>query len=1017
MSSDFLPVKAMGDTTLGLDIGSNSIGWALIDGPNKRIVATGVRVFPEGVDRDQKGGELSKNETRRVARGMRRQIARRARRKRKLRDALVIAGLLPADPAAQRELDGSDPYHLRRRALDEKLEPFEIGRLLIHLNQRRGFLSNRKADKQKKKEDSETLAEISALAAEIAQAGHRTLGEHLAAAYQADSLVRIRGKHTRRDMYEQEFEVIWEEQRKHHPELLTDELKNGTRGTQSYPRAPERVGHDAATALRHVGLHGLIFFQRAMYWPKSIVGQCELDPKQKRCPRSDRAAQRFRVLQEVNNLRIIAGDGEIKELTAHQRQKLLKLLSQKEEVKFDEIRKKLGLLESDGFNLEAGKRTKLLGMATDAILAGKKYFGKDWHDLADERKTAIVRSLLGDDEATFLRRAEEEFSIGRQTAERMLDAPLPEGHASLGRETIERLLPHVEAGLPLMTRDSTPCAVRLAGFLPPWERQHKTGQFLPEPPDLTNPIVRQALYEVRKLLNAIIREYGKPAAIHIELAREVKGSAAKRAEMAEAMRAREARRAAAAERIREHGDKPTHNKIDRYLLWEEQDKTCIYSGRAISLAQLLGGEADFDHVLPYSKSLDDSLMNRVVCFRTENADKGQRTVYEWLAETNPPKYQQILQRAAKLPIEIRNRKRPKFAQRTCELNQFINRQLTDTAYITSVVVDYVKCLGVDVLGAKGQLTAELRHQWGLNDVLRNDGLDLKNRDDHRHHAIDAIVIALTDRSRLQQLARRRGDEELPRPWKSFRQDVEAAVNSINVSHRVRRKVAGALHEETIYGPTTTPGEFVYRKPLAALTAAMVDDIRDPVIRQIVAERLKAFGINSGDKKKIPGEAWKEPLRMPSGVEIKKVRLIRRDQTIRPIAANRAAFVKPGSTHHILLFELPDGKRELVAVSMLEAIQRIKAGVPVVQRVHPTNLNARFLLSLSKNEMVLLEHLGSEGLYRFDTAAATSGQMWFRFHTAGGKSADKLGEVSKKPNTIKARKVTVDPLGRIRWAND
>ncbi len=1007
----------MAGPTLGLDIGSNSIGWALIDEENKNIVAIGVRVFPEGVDRDQKGGELSKNETRRVVRGIRRQIARRARRKRKLREALVHAGLYPADPAAQRQLESQNPYELRRRALDAQISPFEIGRVLIHLNQRRGFLSNRKADKSKKKEDSETLAEISALAAEIANAGHRTLGEHLSNSYAIDPLSRIRGKHTRRDMFEQEFDAIWEAQRRFHGRLLTDALKYGTRGKQSYPRKPERIGHDAATALAAVGIHGLIFFQRPMYWSKSVVGQCELDPKQKRCPRADRVAQHFRVLQEVNNLRIIAGDGEIKELTSDQRQKLLKLLYQKEEVKFDEIRKKLGLLESDGFNLEAGKRTKLLGMATDAILAGKKFYGKAWHDLADNIKTAIVRSLIHDDETTFLRRTVEEFSIPVETAESMLEAPLPEGYASLGRDSIERLLPHIERGLPLMTRDSTLCAIRLAGFLPPWERLQKVGQFLPEPPDLTNPIVRQALYEVRKLLNAIIREYGKPAAIHIELARDVKGSAAKRAEMTEKMRAREARRSAAAERIKEHGDKPTHSKIDRYLLWEEQDKVCIYSGKPISLKQLLGGEVDLDHVLPYSKSLDDSLMNRVVCFRSENSDKGQRTVYEWLGETNPRKYEEILQRAAKFPIDVRNRKRPKFAQKTCELNQFINRQLTDTAYITSAVVDYVKCLGVDVLGAKGQLTAELRHQWGLNDILRNDGLDLKNRDDHRHHAIDALIIALTDRSRLQQLAKRRGDEELPRPWKTFRQDVEAAVNSINVSHRVRRKVAGALHEETIYGATATPGVYAYRKPLSALTAAMVEDIRDPVIRDLVIDRLKQFGINPGDKKKIPAEAWKQPLTMPSGVVIKKVRLVRRDQTIRPIAEHRAAFAKPGSTHHIALYEMPDGKRELVALSMLEAIRRIKAGEPVIQRTHPKNSAAKFLLSLSANEMVLLEHDGREGLYRFDTAAATSGQMWFRFHTAAGKSAEKLGVVSKRPNTIKARKVTVDPLGRIRWAND
>jgi CRISPR-associated endonuclease Csn1 len=210
---------------------------------------------------------------------------------------------------------------------------------------------------------------------------------------------------------------------------------------------------------------------------------------------------------------------------------------------------------------------------------------------------------------------------------------------------------------------------------------------------------------------------------------------------------------------------------------------------------------------------------------------------------------------------------------------------------------------------------------------------------------------------------------------------------------------------------------VYRKPLGALTPAMVEDIRDPAIRGIVSQRLAQFDIAPGDKKKIPAEAWKEVLTMPSGVAVKKVRLLRRDQTICGVSESRIAYVKPGNTHHIALFELPSGKRDLVAVSVLEATQRIKQRQPVIQRNHPTEPDAKFLMSLSQNEMVLLEHNGVTGLYRFDTAAATSGQMWFRFHTAGGKSSEKLGVVSKKPNTFQGRKVTVDPLGRIRWAND
>jgi hypothetical protein len=103
--------------------------------------------------------------------------------------------------------------------------------------------------------------------------------------------------------------------------------------------------------------------------------------------------------------------------------------------------------------------------------------------------------------------------------------------------------------------------------------------------------------------------------------------------------------------------------------------------------------------------------------------------------------------------------------------------------------------------------------------------------------------------------------------------------------------------------------------------------------------------------------------------------------------------------------------------MLEAIRRIQAREPVIQRRHPTVASAKFLFSLSMNETVLLEHKGKEDLYRFVTAASTSKQMWFRHHMAGGRSTEKFGVVSKMPGTLKARKVSVDPLGRIRWAND
>ena len=674
---------------LGLDLGSNSIGWSLVEtstnGKSGKLLATGVRVFPEGVDRDQTGSEKPKNEKRRIARGMRRQIARRARRKATLRRHLQQLGWIPVLEADRLAWDRLDPYELRDKALREALTLPELARVLVHLNQRRGFLSNRKADAAQRKENSATLQEISQLASELQGS---TLGQHLAEK-RKDPYRRVRGIHTHRQMFLDEFDRIWCAQQKYHPKVLTEQLRNGQTipDERRYPREPlPRRDHKRVSLLDRFGLFGLIFFQRDLYWPRSVVGNCELEPKQKRCERADRLAQRFRLLQEVNNLRIIPGYQKDRELTPDERSELLKYLSGRKEATFDEIRKKLKLLEGTGFNLEVGDRRKLQGMPIDALLGNKNYFGKAWEKFSDEWKNQIVRDLLDNDEPTLRDKAARDWQLPPETIERLLETDLGQGYMSYSRMAIQKLLPYLEEELPLMSKDGSPSALQRAGYLRPDQRVVNQKESLPAvPDDILNPLVKQALFEVRKVVNGLLREYGKPDAIHIEMAREVKGNSIVRAKQAADMRSRERLREQAADAIRELGDKATHNKIDRWLLWREQGEICLYSGKNISPRKLLSGEVDVDHILPYSKSLDNSLMNKVICFRSENALKGQNTIHQWLAASNPQKLEQILQRAMKLPLDIRNRKLTKLKQETVVLDEFLQRQLSDTAYITSKV--------------------------------------------------------------------------------------------------------------------------------------------------------------------------------------------------------------------------------------------------------------------------------------------------------------------------------------------
>ncbi len=1046
----------MANLILGLDLGTASLGWALLDEKDESLYRCGVRIFPEGVDRDTKGAELSKNEKRRLARSHRRLLRRRSARKRKLKSLLVEAGLLPEVVLAPRKdsarqdweknvFKQADPYELRKKGLDEPLEPHEVGRALLHLSQRRGFLSNRKADREKKKETEGLLGEISDLENKIQESGSRTLGEYLADLRsknpQEFHLTRIRGRHTRRSMFETEFDAIWNAQQKHHSNMMTDELRDK--------------------------LHNQIFFQRPIKPPSpGMIGRCEVIPRLARCPRADRRAQRFRIYMEVNNLNYIdLSRRQTMDLSPEQRVTLIEYLMTGKERSFDQIRKKL-FPQHDNirFNLERGDRKKLLGMPVDAILSKKEYFNKKWSKIDEDIKDWIVAAIIDDDESR-LRSLLEDADFDPEMAETLLDnVPLPEGYSSYSLHAIKKMLPFVEKGMPLLSRDSeTPCAYREAGFLPPWEREGEKSRLLGETPDVTNPIVRAALREVKKVVNSILREIvfkegHTLTRIRIELAREAKGTARQREQRTKDMRQNEKKRDEAKKWLEENKHRPSHDAILRYQLWKQQGEMCIYSGSTITPGQLFGGDIDIDHILPYGKSNDNSQMNKVVCFRSENSKgasrnaKGDLTPYEWLAEAVPDKYDQVIQRAKKLPYS----KLKRFYQKEVDVDDFIARQLRDTTYITTQVRLYVECLGAKVDCVKGIHTATIRHRLGLGTILREmtdspawqAAQDLapgeKNRLDHRHHTIDAVVVALTNHSRMQALAGANRMDQMEQyglqldaeqvhqinkkldpkcGLSEFRHDVSDMVSKINVSYRVRRKASGQLHEETVYGKTETEGEFVVRKDLTALTPSMIEVIRDPVVRKKVIDHLRKHGVEIGRKKvKISPDVWKDPLWMneEKGIRINKVRIVKRDQTIESIREG-TAYVKPGNTHHFCLFEYVDkkGKKKItsVFVTMIEAMGRVRKKESVIQRAHPEFPEAKFLFSLSSNEMLRIEHKDKTELYQYITAASTSKQMWFKHHCAGGKAASKIGEISKMPGSLIAKKVTVDPIGQIRWAND
>lgn len=1061
---------AVSKYSLGLDIGSASIGWALIqlDELNNPVslIKAGVRIFEPGVEGSaldiEQGKDKSKAVARREARLHRRQLRRRAARQRDLFALLQSKGLLPTksehseantseqrhqiltdlDQALRRALLNGDngsavqsvnellPYALRQQALDRKLEPFELGRVLYHLSQRRGFKSNRREGRKSEKQAEElgkVKQGISDLEKEIAATGSRTLGEYFAGLN--PHLVRVRRRWTARRMYEQEFEAIWNAQIRYYPELLTADLK--------------------AEVAR------LLFYQRPIASQAHLIGFCELEPKERRAPWWTLEAQRFRLLQKINDLQIIyPGQIDGSSLSEEQRQKVLQQLEDGGDQTFAALKKLLRLPRQTQFNLEQGDERKLRGNRTNALML--RIFGPQWSELASEEKTELVRRWAETESPEELKDfAMREWALLDDAAAQWASIEPEDGYCSLSLVAIRKLLPIMEAGVSFKTAEKQIYGTRFSGKEPkgvvPPVREAL--------PSLRNPAVERALTELRKVVNAIIRELGKPYEIRLEMARELRKPRKERLQAVKGNRSRERQRETLKARIlKECGiQNPSRADIEKALLFEECGGICPYTGRAIEFTNLFqDSQFDVEHIVPVSRCPDDSFVNKTLCYHDENRRvKRGRTPWEAYG-TDEQRWSEILLRVTKFdnPAKLR-----RFQLRTeQEVADFTARQMNDTRYTTRLAADLVGELygGRDIANgdginrraihaSSGKITATLRRRWGLEAILReptaspNGTNKGKARTDHRHHAVDAIAIALTTNSTIQRLSTAAAQaygsgtsrvfESLSSPWPYFVDSIRPHVESMVVSHRPEHKMSGALHKETLYGrPYIFDGKSVVnlRRPLAGIPVTQIGAIVDPVVRQKVEAKLLEHG---GDTKKFDPEKI-ESLPVLIGKDgrvmpIKRVRVreAKNDGTLDKLPGNR--FVESESIHHFELFVRRENGREIwehVSVSLLEAYERQRLGQNVVCRKMADVPEAEFLFSLMKGDTVELDYGGTRQIFRVKKFYST-GSIWFTHVNNAQKDEDQKKDRtrwSKRPDALrelKPRKVTIDLLGRVHPAND
>ncbi len=870
---------------LGLDVGTNSLGWSVLklgqNGDPCGVDAAGARIFSDGRNVKSKTTLAA---DRREARSARRRRDRFKQRQAFLLDELTKAGLFPEETDGRKALQTLHPLELRAKALKEKLPPHHIGRALFHLNQRRGFQSNRKdrseettsgkvsksvrmlleqmrlIDSPIDSERYKTLSKEDKKAARQQEAENRknalsllkdkpmlTYGSFLWERYRQGEQTRARpgagddGKlydvYPQRELYEDEFNKIWAAQAKYHSQIMSD-----------------------ATRKR---IHHVIFTQRPLKPQKR--GKCAYLPKEDRTFRAMPSFQRYRMYQEVNSLEWMTSHGSRKLIDDRKARDLIIRLLETPVVKnghvvfrkMKEILKQPDVVEENfTFNFETPKRKGLDGNLTSNLMRGEDRVGQQWdqwslekqddfiavifEQVPDEKRKGEMREQTDEEVCA---RLMQDFGLSEFAARNCLEAPLQDGTASVSLAAARLLMDKMKND-PMIQSDAVQkVANENPDFVNPFTRARK-GELLDNLPyygeafqdgrhiipgdrnpddkhddrkfygGVTNPTVHIALNQIRQVVNELIRRFGHPTSIAVELGRELPVGKEGRSEIDKEQKANQDRNEKLDEKLRKQGQDTNRDNRLRLLLWENLDndpngRCCPFSGDKIGIADLFNGNTEIEHLIPFSRSLDDSRANKIICTRKANRDKGNCTPFEAFGH-NPHGYNwaEIFERANKLPKATQWRFKEGAMEIWSKEHDFTERHLNDTRYIGRLTREYLECIcptdNIDVL--TGRMTSLLRGHWGLNSILQqkaDDGQKKKNRNDHRHHAVDAIVIGMTSRSMLQNMstaANRAEKLKLTRlfekadngkspidPWDGFREDVADVVRDITVSHKARWK--------------------------------------------------------------------------------------------------------------------------------------------------------------------------------------------------------------------------------------
>ena len=954
---------------LGLDIGTNSIGWALVQEPeqsdeNYTIVGVGVRIIPLSSDENDeftKGNAMSKNAGRTLKREARRNIQRYKLRRHQLTAIFNLLGMMPGKELF--ELDALTLYGLRAKGIKQQLSLEEIGRVFYHLNQKRGYKSNRKANNEEEQPDNKPAEQIENTDTKPKRKGYLdlindreqvlkdegiTIGQHFYSELlkreteQIAEAVRIKDNIYLRSTYIEEFDRIWETQQVYYPDILTEANKQKIRNET-------------------------IYYQRPLRSQKALVSNCLFEQHHKATPKSSPLFQVSKIWQELNNVELTSfkamkgnEDGFDKQgkrpLTLDEKQRLFHILTVKGKLGIKDCLKELGYKSGyDEYKLNIRNEKELEGNRTYAAI--KKvfdHFKLDYElllqfDLAVTQKEKVDKQtgevyvrdqtdttfekqplfqlwhLLYSVEETeiLITKLQDRYGFSTEVSKVLAKIDFQkQGYGSLSAKALRNILPYLQQGINYADACKAAGYNHSASITGPENDIRKLCDKLELYPKntLRQPVVEKIINQVINLVNEIIDEkngfvfneerHAKDKfEIRVELARELRQNAEERNKTYSRNNKLDRRHKEIIEIIKQHlpYKRVTRNDVERYKLWEEFGKVSPYEPeKPISLGLLFSGEYDIEHIIPKSRLFDDSFTNKTICPRKLNSGilgKNQMTAYDFMKSKGEHAFNSYLEFIKIHLYKKDGISRGKFNKLMLPVDKipedFINRQLQETRFISREVRHLLATVCRNVHATSGSVTDYLRHHWGYDLVLQKlnwhkyEGIgktiieadkhgkpiyriiDWSKRDDHRHHAVDALVIACTKQNYIRQLnnlnqvvekrlqqtnqdAIKEIDIKTQVPF-TFKQ-VQDATSGILISFKPGKRVSsnssnkikkgksilqkteiiprGFLHKETVYGRIKQ-----FEEVALSPRFDRFDDIVRPEIRAQIIEHIGKFDNN------------------------------------------------------------------------------------------------------------------------------------------------------------------------------